>query len=121
MIINKDGFEILSMNSKKIVIKGIGRLFYESGFPIALSLDFCKENNLEFNIYTLIDELQKEWSKKTILKKLSEELSDGNLQLDYKAIEEFLDSAYEEQRDIIFKSLLDQSEVITKEFLEYLV
>ena len=112
----KDGIEIVEINGKKIVVKGVGKMFYESGFPISMSISLFKKENIVVSILHVADEcLKNGWSAKTTFNKLKEDFEediDGN-EYDLEYLEKFCHADYEEQRDMIFKYLFkDRNEAI---------
>ena len=60
--------DIVTIGKRQIAVRGIGRLFYQDGFPITMSIQCLKEKNIEISILHIVDELIKHgWSNKTIL------------------------------------------------------
>lgn len=83
-----DKIEVIEIGDRMICVKGIGKLFYQEGFPIYMSIDILKEKGIEVSLLHIADELYKNgWEPKTILQKLRQELSNDN---DYKLVEEFI-------------------------------
>lgn len=114
-----DDFHIMEVGERKIFIKGLGKMFYQDGFPIGVAMHRLKEHGVEISYYHLADELQKHgWSNKTILSKLREELSDSGLLLlsVMEKIENFLLAEYEEQRAMIFEYLFESSYETAKDY-----
>ncbi len=67
-------FEIATIDGKQVVLAGIGKLFYEEGFPIHISVDILKEKGLSVSVLHIADELYKNgWSEKAIVKTLSQD------------------------------------------------
>ncbi len=94
---------IESFGNRNIAIKGVGKLFYESGFPISLTIQYLKERDIEVSILHVADEcLKNNWSPKTVITKLVDDFSDGNEKLDKEQLRIFCNSSYEEQREMLF-------------------
>lgn len=65
----EQGFEIISIDGEQIVVNGIGKMFYEIGFPIQMSIDILKNKGYKVSILHIADELYKHgWDDKAILK-----------------------------------------------------
>lgn len=111
MIIDKFG-------ERTICIEGIGKLLYQDGFPLSLSIQKLKENDIEVSILHIIEEFWNNgWSWKTIENKLKGEMIDDidkSLSLDFIYLKSFYDcleqpkranGGYEESRKMIFNYL----------------
>ena len=118
-------FIISKINNRNICLGGIGKLFYEQGLPIEISLIEMKERGIDVSFLHIADELYKHgWTKKTILRALS--TGDGYL-CDIEPIIKFINAAtinddrvnppgrellysstgYEAQRGLIFDYLFN--------------
>ncbi len=91
-----------------ICIKGIGRMFYQDGFPISMAISILKEKDIEVSMFHVADECMKNgWSAKTTINKLKADFEDdidkNNFDLD--ELNKFCLSEYEEQREMIFNYL----------------
>jgi alanyl-tRNA synthetase len=100
-------------NDRKICVKGIGRLFYEHGLPISVSVSELKSKGIEVSIIHVADEcLKNGWSAKTTLNKLKadfeEDIDKENI-YDLDLLERFVYSDYEQQREMIFKYLFSDA------------
>lgn len=99
---------IEKFGDRLICLKGVGKLFYQDGFPISISISELKKKDIEVSILHVADECMKNgWSAKTTFNKLKadmEEDIDHNT-YDLKLLEQFCYSSYEEQREMIFKYL----------------
>ena len=99
---------VIEIQGRKIIIRGIGRLFYESGFPISMSLQEAKSRGMEISILHAADEcLNNGWSPKTVVNKFKADFEDdmnsGAINLEH--LEKFCNSSYDEQRGMIFEYL----------------
>lgn len=101
-------FKIITVGERNIVVEGVGRLFYQDGFPILMSIKRIKEFGLEVSSLHLAKELLYEWEPKTVLVKLTAELNEtieGDEKLDLLEIEKFCYSNYEDRSEMIFNYL----------------
>lgn len=109
---------------RKICIGGVGKLFFEQGFPISMSIQLLMSKNIEVSILHVVDELINHgWGKETIFKKIKADLED--CMDDKKAAEailllvyKFLSCSYELQRDMIFQILFYNSKEQASSFFE---
>ncbi len=110
--------DIVEIEDKKIIIKGIGKLYYQEGLPMGIAAQRAIEMGYTVSWLHVADELLKEgWRPDRIIPKFREEIEDDNSsEIDIKAIEKFVYSTYEEQRQMIFNSLFSSREV-AKEWL----
>lgn len=96
------------VDNRDIVIGGIGKMFYQEGFPISMAISHFREKNIEVSMLHIADECLKHgWSPETTIKKLKgdfEDDIDGNT-YDTQTLERFCYSTYEEQREMIFQYL----------------
>ncbi len=96
---------------RKICYRGIGKLFYENGFPISMAVSILKERGIEVSILHVADECMKNgWSAKTTINKLKADFEDDidkNV-VDFDKLVEFCNSDYETQREMIFNYLFKQ-------------
>ena len=104
-------FEVIKIDNKLICIKGIGKLFYQEGFPVSLAISKLKEKNIEVSLLHVADECLKHgWSSKTTYINLKNDFMDGEYKWDDKEdnltiLKTFCESDYEKQRDLIFTYL----------------
>jgi hypothetical protein len=109
----KNDILIEKIGDRNIAIKGIGRLFYESGFPISFSISELKKKGIEVSILHVVDELIRNgWSTKTILNRITADFEDDidNNIIDIDSIITFFNSTYENQREMIFNYLFKTKE-----------
>lgn len=110
-----------------ICIEGVGKMFYQDGFPLGLSVSRLKEKGIETSMFHVIEELWGNgWSWKTIEMKLRGEMEDDDneLKLDINSLMEFYacleqpmraNGGYEKSREMIFQYLFGHS---SKEAIE---
>lgn len=88
---------LITIRDRKILIKGVGRLFYERGLPISIVIDEMVKKGIEVSIFHVADECLKHgWSKETTYKKLKEDLF-----YDFPMLKDFIYAEYERQREMI--------------------
>ena len=112
---------ISKFGDRLICLKGVGKLFYQDGFPISMSISQLKKAGIEVSILHVADECMKNgWSAKTICNKLKadmEEDIDHNT-YDLKLLENFCYSSYEEQREMIFQYLFNDDKENALKFMK---
>jgi hypothetical protein len=111
--------ETIKIKDRVIVIAGIGKLFYQHGLPIAISITELNKKNIEVSLFHIADEcLKNGWSSKTTYVKLTHSLEDdiSKVNFDSELLYEFCHADYETQREMIFKYLFDDDEVGAIEF-----
>lgn len=104
----KSDIVVEQFGDRLICIKGVGKLFYQDGFPISMAVSILKEKGVEVSIFHVADECMKNgWSAKTTINKLKADFDDdidkNNFDLD--ELIKFCNSEYEEQREMIFNYL----------------
>lgn len=52
-------FEVIEIDGRKIVIRGIGKSFYQDGFPIAMAVSMFLAKGFSVSLFHLADELLK--------------------------------------------------------------
>jgi hypothetical protein len=103
---NQNDFKIEQIGDKLICLKGIGKMFYQNGFPIAMAISNFKSKGIDVSLLHIADECLKHgWSSETTFKKLREDIVDGNFETNLEQLELFCYSNYETQRVMIFESL----------------
>lgn len=99
------------LNNKKIIIGGLGKLFYQEGTPISILANRAELEGMSVSWLHVADELIKHgWSNKTILNNLRDEITGCINKPDVRIIEEFINKSYEDQRDMIFNYLFQDKE-----------
>ena len=94
---------IVKVGNREIVIGGLGKLFYQNGLPLQISIENCKKRGLEVSLFHIADEFLKNgWKNKTVISKLRDEL-DRSYNLE--EVINFVESDYETQRETIFQYL----------------
>lgn len=110
---NEKYFLIEKIGGRLICLRGIGRMFYEKGFPISMSISVLKERDIETSILHIADECLKHgWLPETTVKKLKYEIEDAIIgddesikKIDISLLERFCYVSYEDQREMIFQYL----------------
>lgn len=98
---------------RTICIGGIGKMFYQDGFPISMSISKLKEKGIEVSILHVADEcLKNGWSAKTTITKLcadfEEDIEENYYDIDL--LKKFCNANYEDQREMIFNYLFQSKE-----------
>lgn len=100
------GFRIEEIAGRTVCIGGIGKMFYEEGFPISIAVEYLRREDVEVSIFHIADECMKNgWSADTAYRKLREELSDGGIDFKQDELYRFCHACYEDQREMIFEFL----------------
>jgi len=106
-------FDALQVGNRKIIIKGVGKLFYQEGFPISMALSQFNQRGYEVSMLYVADECMKNgWSPKTTMAKLRADFVDDidkNL-VDLALLDRFCHASYEEQRAMMRKYLYQGDE-----------
>lgn len=108
---------------RKVCIGGIGKMFYQDGFPISMSVSELKKRGVEVSIFHVADEcLKNGWSAKTTFNKLMADFADDidKNEFDAELLKQFCYSTYEDQREMIFQYLFGTKENAMK-FLKSIV
>lgn len=98
---------------RTICIGGVGKIFYQEGVPVSMSISKLKEKGIEVSILHVADEcLKNGWSAKTTLNRLMAEIEDDidKNYYDIPILEKFCNATYEEQREMIFNFLFESKE-----------
>jgi hypothetical protein len=114
----KNDFLIQSFGERIICLKGVGKMFYQEGFPISMAISELRNKNIEVSFLHMIEEFwENEWSWKTIEMKLRGEMEidiDKSINVDMDELQYFYslleqprrkNGGYEESRELIFKYL----------------
>lgn len=128
---SNDEFYINEINGVPTVLKGIGKMYYQMGFPILMAIEHFKEQGYNVSYLHIADELYKHgWQERAIINAFLEYgksedfdiekikkfilvgkttvlLPDTRDKSRLKRGEEFIYSSggYEAQREMLFKSL----------------
>lgn len=103
-------FEFMQIDDRKIIIRGLGRMFYQEGMPIGIMAKQAMSKGMEVSWFHVVDELLKHgWSEKTIRNKLSEELQDSGTPELIDKVDLFLSNGYEGRRELIFNYLFQSN------------
>lgn len=112
----KEDFLIESFGERLICIRGVGKLFYQDGFPISISISELNKKGIEVSIFHVADEcLKNGWSSKTTFNKLkadSEDYIENDIVLvsdkyNLELLERFCYAEYEVQREMIHQYLFN--------------
>lgn len=106
------GISIIELGPRKIAF-GIGKLFFESGFPISMAITELAKKGIEVSIFHVADECMKNgWTPKTTFNKIKADFEGESF--DSTELQLFCESDYETQRKMIFNYLFTtQEEAIT--------
>jgi hypothetical protein len=102
-----------TIGDRKIAIKGVGKLFYQEGFPISMSVSELAIKGIEVSLFHVADEcLKNGWSAKTTYNKLISDFQDdiSGHKYDTQSVYDFCFSTYEVQREMIFNYLFGTPE-----------
>lgn len=97
-----------TIGDKTYVLEGIGRMFYQDGYPIPMAVNNCREKGWTVSYLHLAKELLNEWTPKTVVAKLKGEFQDtieGDEKPDFELIEKFCNSEWEDRCEMIFQYL----------------
>lgn len=99
---------VIQIGDRKIAL-GIGKLFFESGFPIPMAITELAAKGIEVSILHVADECMKNgWSAKTTFNKIKADFEGENF--DSTQLRLFCESEYETQREMIFNYLFTSQE-----------
>lgn len=113
-----------TFGGRRICIKGVGKLFYQEGFPISMAISELKKKGVEVSMLHVADEcMNNGWSSKTTISKLKGEcdidIENSMNGIDWDQIELFCkmgdqpyygdQGGYEKQREMIFNYLFGSS------------
>lgn len=118
----KNDFLIVTFGKEKICLKGVGKSFYQDGFPISMSVSELKKLGIKVSLLHIIEEFwDNGWSWKTIENKLRAEIEediDKILDIDFEYLHSFYNcleqpyrstGGYEKSREMIFQYLFKTS------------
>jgi hypothetical protein len=119
----KNDFQILKIENRKIVVKGVGKMFFQDGFPISMSISEFKKQDIEVSVLHIADEcMNNGWNAKTTINKLKSETDidiEGVMNnIDWDEVRRFCllgeagiyeKGGYEQQREMIFNYLFHES------------
>ncbi len=116
----REDIEIDNFGGRLIAYRGIGKMFYQEGFPISMAIAELKKSHVEVSILHVADEcLRNGWSAKTTYNKLAADFEadiDKNY-VDMDLLKKFCYADYEEQRAMIFEYLFEGKRDIAIDFL----
>ena len=118
----KGDFLIQRFGDRNICLRGVGKMFYQDGFPISMAVSEFKKSGIEVSYLHMVEEFwDNGWSWETIELKLRGELEediDNDMLLDFEYLKRFYDcleqpkrrnGGYEESREMIFQYLFGTS------------
>jgi len=108
----KQDFLIEKIGNRTLCLKGVGKMFFQEGFPISLAISNLHKKGIEVSIIHVADEcLKNGWSPKTTFNKLKADFEDDteHNKYDLKLLKEFCFSDYDTQRELIFQYLFNTS------------
>lgn len=106
-----EDIKMTTIDGQMIVIGGIGKLYYQDGFPIPMAISHLKKKGAKVSILHIADELLKNgWRPDRVHQRLKAECEDviagDNLDpIDWEEVRRFCYAEYEDQREMIFRSL----------------
>lgn len=100
-------FEKVEVDGRTILVKGVGKMFYQEGFPISMAIEELRKKDIEVSILHVADECMKHgWSSKTTFNKIKGDfMSNVDDFNDWDLLERFCYAEYEDQREMIFQYL----------------
>lgn len=105
---NNQDFKVIAIGDRNVCLKGIGKMFFQDGFPISMAITELKKKGIEVSIFHVADECIKNgWSAKTTFNKLAADFEDDidNNKIDMVSLKTFCYADYETQREMIFQYL----------------
>lgn len=124
-IIGNEFIQIVNIDSRFIAVKGIGKLYYQEGFPIPMAVTELHKHGIGVSLLHIADELLKEnWKPDKVYQRLKAELSDtiaGDeiINWDWTMLKKFVYLGYEEQRELLFDYLYETKEKGVEELRQY--
>jgi len=122
--------EVIDIGDRRIAVKGVGKMFYQDGYPLSMSVMELGKRGTEVSLLHVVDELWGNgWSWQTIERKLQGELDediDKNLKVDFDYLKEFYNcleqprranGGYEQSREMIFQYLFGDDGQVAKDWL----
>jgi len=121
--------EVVDIGDRRIAVKGVGKMFYQDGYPLSMSVMELGKRGIEVSLLHVVDELWGNgWSWQTIERKLQGELDediDKNLKVDFDYLKTFYrcidtdrrNGGYEQSREMIFQYLFGGDNQLAKDWL----
>lgn len=100
--------QVETIAGRMIVIKGIGQMFYQDGFPISMAVSELKNKGIDVSILHVADECMKNgWSADTTFTKLKDDFTYGihGDTVDEAILYLFCHADYSLQREMMFRYL----------------
>lgn len=99
---------VQKIGGKIIAIRGVGKMFFQEGFPISMAVIELQKKGIEVSILHVADEcLKNGWSAETTVRKLTDDFNDSQEKLDEALLWSFCNNTYEGQREMIFNYLFN--------------
>lgn len=51
--------KIINIGNRRVCVSGIGKMFYQDGFPISMAISVLAESGIEVSLYHVFDELSR--------------------------------------------------------------
>jgi hypothetical protein len=105
---NTEKIRIENIDGRKICVAGIGKMFYQDGFPISVAISELAKHGVEVSIFHVADECLKHgWNCKTTFNKLKTDLEEDidKNNIDVSLLQKFIYSDYLQQREMIYQYL----------------
>lgn len=101
-------FKVEEINGRLVCIAGIGRLFYQEGFPVSMSVAEMRKRGVSVSMFHVAAEcLENGWPPETVYSKLKEDIEDFTGQSDdiIPQLNEFCFASRDRQKEMIFSYL----------------
>ena len=98
------------INKRFVCIGGVGRMFYQNGFPISMAIQELKKKGVEVSIYHVAKEcLDQGWKPNRVYSKLSEDFRDdiSRSKYDFEDLKKFCFADFNTQSKMIFDYLFN--------------
>ena len=119
-----ENIKIINIGDRRIAIKGIGKMFYQDGFPLSMAITQCSEQGVEVSLFHIADELIKtgdfglnKRGESVAYNRISASLDDM-IQGDVKPkttkedLRKFCYADYDTQREMIFDYLYKDKQTV---------
>ena len=114
---SEDSIQIIEIEDRTIAIKGIGRMFYEEGFPISMAIEELSKKGIEVSLLHIADECLKNGiPPKTVINKIKQDIDEdinkdsNKTSVTFEQLSEFCEADYDRQREMLFNYLFGSRE-----------